>query len=224
MTTPTHVTDPPLAAPQRAKPRLRGVFHQYAFFFFLACGIALVATAASDRIRLAVSIYAATVVALFGVSALYHRITWPPRKRRLMRQLDHSMIFLLIAGTSTPFAALVLSKPLSQIMLYVVWVGALAGICMKFVWIDAPRWLVTGLYLALGWVAVAAVPQIIGQLGMLATCLLCAGGGLYTIGALIYAKRWPDPRPKSFGYHEIFHILVIGAASCHFAAIAFFIV
>jgi hemolysin III len=224
VTSPAQLTDSPLTPPQSVKPRLRGVFHQYAFFFFLASGLAIVAAAPTEKVRWAVSIYALTVVALFGVSALYHRITWPPRKRRFMRRLDHSMIFLLIAGTSTPFAVLVLSKPLSQIMLYVVWLGALAGICMKFAWIDAPRWLVTGIYLALGWAAVAAIPQIVGQVGMLATALLCAGGGMYTIGALIYAKRQPDPRPASFGYHEIFHLLVICAAGFHFAAIAFFLV
>jgi hemolysin III len=206
------------------KPRLRGVSHQWAFFVSLATGVALVLAAPSGRAALATAIYAVSVAGLFGASALYHRISWASVKaRRWMRRLDHSMIFLLIAGTYTPFALLALRGTLATVILIVVWSAAAAGIVLKLVWIDAPKTLVAIIYVALGWVAVAAFPELIARLGVTATALVAAGGVLYTVGALIYAFQRPDPVPAVFGYHEIFHALVIVAAALQYAVVAFYV-
>jgi len=207
------------------KPRLRGVSHQWAFYVSLALGAALVAAAPAGQPRLAAAVYAVSVAALFGTSALYHRITWASQAaRRWMRRLDHSMIFFLIAGTYTPFALLVLDGDLATVILVVVWAGALAGIFMKLVWIDAPKTLVAILYLALGWVAVAAFPSMLDELGITGTALVTIGGLLYTAGALVYAFQRPNPAPTVFGYHEVFHALVILAAALQYAVIAFYVI
>jgi hemolysin III len=207
------------------KPRLRGVSHQWAFYVSLALGAALVAAAEAGQPRLAAAVYAVSVAALFGTSALYHRITWASRAaRRWMKRLDHSMIFFLIAGTYTPFALLVLDGALATVILVVVWSGALAGILMKLVWIDAPKALVAILYLALGWVAVAAFPTLLDELGITGTALVAVGGLLYTAGALVYAFQRPNPAPTVFGYHEVFHALVILAAALQYAVIAFYVI
>jgi hemolysin III len=207
------------------KPRLRGVSHQWAFYVSLALGAALVAAAPAGQPRLAAAVYALSVAALFGTSALYHRITWASQAaRRWMRRLDHSMIFFLIAGTYTPFALLVLDGDLATVILVVVWAGALAGILMKLVWIDAPKTLVAITYLALGWVAVAAFPTMIDELGITGTVLVAVGGLLYTAGALVYAFQRPNPAPTVFGYHEVFHALVILAAALQYAVIAFYVI
>jgi hemolysin III len=202
------------------KPRLRGVSHQYAFFASLITGAVLVLVAPTREATTAAAIYAASVSGLFGASALYHRITWRPAARRWMRRLDHSMIFVLIAGTYTPFGLLVLHGALGTVVLAVVWGGALAGMVLKLAWVDAPKWLMAAIYLALGWVGAATMPQLLSRAGVGAVMLLAAGGVLYSAGAVIYALRRPDPRPKVFGYHEIFHVLVIVAAAAHYAAIA----
>ena len=207
------------------KPRLRGVSHQWAFFVSLASGAALVVAAPAGQPRLAAAIYALSVAALFGTSALYHRITWSTQAaRRWMRRLDHSMIFFLIAGTYTPFALLVLDGDLATVILIVVWAGALAGVLMKLVWIDAPKALVALTYIMLGWVALAAFPAMIEGLGVTASTLVAVGGLLYTVGALVYAFQRPDPVPKVFGYHEVFHALVILAAALQYAVIAFYVI
>ena len=207
------------------KPRLRGVWHQWAFFVSVAIGAALVIAAPSGQPRLAAAIYALTVTALFGTSALYHRVTWASvAARRWMRRLDHSMIFCLIAGTYTPFALLVLDGDLATVILIVVWAGALAGVLMKLVWIDAPKALVAVTYVMLGWVAVAAFPTMIERLGVTASTLVAVGGLLYTLGALVYAFQRPDPAPSVFGYHEVFHALVILAAALQYAVIAFYVI
>ena len=207
------------------KPRLRGVSHQWAFFVSVALGAALVIVAPSGQPRLAAAIYALTVAALFGTSALYHRITWASQAaRRWMRRLDHSMIFCLIAGTYTPFALLVLEGDLATVILIVVWAGALAGVLMKLVWIDAPKALVAVTYIMLGWVAVAAFPAMIERLGVTASALVAVGGLLYTLGALVYAFQRPNPAPSVFGYHEVFHALVILAAALQYAVIAFYVI
>ncbi len=207
------------------KPRLRGVWHQWAFYVSLALGAALVVAAEGGQPRLAAAVYAVSVAALFGTSALYHRITWASQAaRRWMKRLDHSMIFFLIAGTYTPFALLVLDGALATVILAVVWSGALAGIVMKLVWIDAPKALVAILYLALGWVAVAAFPTMLDELGITGTALVAVGGLLYTAGALVYAFQRPDPAPAVFGYHEVFHALVILAAALQYAVIAFYVI
>jgi hemolysin III len=212
------------AAPEvRVKPRLRGVFHQYAFFVSLVGGILLVLLAATTRATLAAAIYAASVSALFGVSALYHRVTWTTPARRRMRRLDHSMIFLLIAGTYTPVGLLVLQGTLATVVLAVVWGGAVAGIVLELAWTGAPRWLGGTVYLALGWVAVVAMPQLFARLGMAGGLLIVAGGLVYSAGAAVYALRRPDPVPAVFGYHEVFHLLVIAGVAAHFLAISLFV-
>jgi hemolysin III len=204
------------------KPRLRGVLHQYSFFVSLVLGAALVVIAPSGRARVAVLIYAFAVSGLLGTSALYHRHTWRPRARAWMRRLDHAMIFVLIAGTYTPFALLVLHGTLAHAILIVVWAGALGGIVLNLVWTTAPKWLSAAVYIALGWVAVVAMPDIATELGPLAVGLVAGGGLLYTAGAVIYAAGRPDPAPQTFGYHEIFHALVVAAALAHFAVVAFY--
>src|SRR5919112_6181489 len=202
------------------KPRLRGVLHQYAFFVSLVLGAVLVILAPDAEARAAAAIYAFAVSGLLGTSALYHRLTWRPRARAWMRRLDHSMIFVLIAGTYTPFALLVLEGSLSRAILIVVWAGALGGIVLNLVWITAPRWLIAAVYVALGWVAVAAMPALADKIGASGVALLMGGGLLYTAGAVIYATQRPDPAPTVFGYHEIFHALVVAAAAAHFAVVA----
>jgi hemolysin III len=202
------------------RPRFRGVSHQYAFFASLITGLVLVLVAPTRKATTAAAIYAASVSGLFGASALYHRVDWRPATRRWMRRLDHSMIFVLIAGTYTPFALLVLHGTIAGVVLGVVWGGALAGVVLKLLWVDAPKWLMAAVYLGLGWVGVATVPQLLSRAGVGAVALMCAGGVLYSAGAVVYALRRPDPRPAVFGYHEIFHLLVIVAAAVHYAAIA----
>jgi hemolysin III len=197
------------------------VSHEYAFFAAVILGVVLVAMAPGGRATVAATIYAGAVCGLFGVSALYHRVTWTPGARRWMRRLDHTMIFVLIAGTYTPVALLALHGTLAAAILVVVWAGALGGVVLKLVWIDAPKRLAAALYLALGWVAVATVPQLGDRLGWGNVALLGIGGLLYTAGAIVYAARRPDPAPTVFGYHEIFHALVILAAALHYGVIAF---
>jgi len=206
------------------KPRLRGVSHQWAFFVSLLTGCALVATAPGGRATVAAAIYAVSVAGLFGSSALYHRITWASAAaRRWMRRLDHSMIFVLIAGTYTPFALLALKGTLATAILVAVWAGAAAGVVMKLVWIDAPKWVVALTYVLLGWVAVAAFPQLYDAVGLTGITMVAGGGLLYTAGAVVYALRRPDPVPTVFGYHEVFHVLVIVAAALQYAVVAFFV-
>jgi hemolysin III len=205
------------------KPRLRGVFHQYAFFVALAAGIVLVSLSDSARELFATWVYAAALAAMFGVSALYHRINWrSARVRAWMRRLDHSTILLLIAGTYTPFALLAFDGRIADVILIVVWAGAAAGLVLNLAWVDAPTWLTAFVFLALGWVGVVAVPELL-DIGVAPAVLVFVGGGLYTLGALAYATKRPNPVPAVFGYHEIFHLLVICAAVAHFVAIAGFV-
>jgi len=211
------------AALAKVKPRFRGVTHQYAFFVSLVVGALLVAFAPTGEARLACAIYAFSVSGLFGTSALYHRISWSPRARRWMRRLDHAMIFVLIAGTYTPFALLALDGTFSTIVLAGVWGGALGGIVLQLVWFDSPKWLSALTYISLGWFAILAGPELTSELGVLAVVLVGIGGALYTTGAVVYAVERPDPVPAVFGYHEIFHALTIVAALSQFAAIAFFV-
>jgi hemolysin III len=208
-----------------SKPRLRGVSHQWAYFVSLATALALLLAAPDGEARLAVGIYALSVAGLFGTSALYHRITWVSQAaRRWMRRLDHSMFFFLIAGTYTPVALLVLDGDLATVIMVVVWAGAVAGIFMKLVWIDAPKTLVALTYLLLGWVAIATIPDMLDKVGVTGTVLVAVGGLLYTAGAIVYALRRPDPAPTVFGYHEVFHALVILAAALQYAVVAFYVI
>ena len=205
------------------KPKLRGVSHEWAFFVSLFLGAGLVVTAKTPEATLAVAIYAVSLSALLGTSALYHRVNWTrPNVRRWMRRLDHSMIFFLIAGTYTPFALLVLDGPLADAILVVVWIGAIAGAIVEMVWIDHPKWVAALIYMSLGWVAAVAFPELWSAIGVAGILLVAAGGIFYTAGAVVYATQRPDPNPSVFGYHEIFHLLVIAAAAAHFAAVAFF--
>lgn len=211
--------------PELVKPRLRGVFHQWACAGAVPLGLVLVVIAGTPRARIALTVYSVSLVALFGISALYHRINWRSlRGRDWMRRLDHSMIFVLIAGSYTPFAALVLHGPLAIAILLAVWAGALLGIAINLVWRGAPPWLRAALYVGLGWIAVAALPQLAAVIGIGGLALLGLGGALYTLGAVVYAVKRPDPVPAVFGYHELFHILVIAAAALQYAVIAFWIV
>jgi hemolysin III len=209
----------------KVKPRLRGVSHSYAFFVSLVLGSGLIVVAQGFEARLAVAIYAISLSALFGVSALYHRVNWQrPSSRRWMRRLDHTMIFVLIAGTVTPFSLLVMSGPLATALLIAVWAGAAAGAIVELVWIDAPKWISATTYIAVGLIGAIGMPAIVAEAGIAAGALIAAGGALYATGAIIYAAERPNPSPTVFGYHEIFHVLVIAAAAAHFAAIALFAV
>lgn len=205
------------------KPKLRGVSHEWAFFVSLFLGAGLIVAAKTPEATLAVAIYAVSLSALLGTSALYHRVNWTrPDVRRWMRRLDHSMIFFLIAGTYTPFALLVLDGPLADAILVVVWAGAFAGALVEMVWIEHPKWVAALIYLSLGWVAAIAFPGLWDEMGVAGTLLVAVGGLLYSAGAVVYAVQRPNPNPRVFGYHEVFHLLVIAAAAAHFAAIAFF--
>jgi len=206
------------------KPRLRGRLHQYAFFIALAAGVVLCAIAASrPGVAPLVSclIYSLTVCGLFGTSALYHRRIWSERGYQIMRRADHSMIFVFIAGTYTPFCVLLLKPATATLMLALIWGGALGGVALKSIWPHLPRWVGAPLYLALGWVAVVILPDILRTGGVAALVLLAAGGVIYSIGAIFYALRRPNPWPAVFGHHEFFHACTLVAALCHHVAVYF---
>lgn len=207
----------------RAKPRLRGLSHEIAFFLALPLGVGLSFEAQTTRGRASAIVFAASVAAMFGASALYHRVTWSPRRRPWLRRLDHAGIYALIAGTYTPFGLLVLSGNWSVAVLAIVWSGAAAAIALKFLWVDAPKWLSAVIGIALGWVGVVVFPQLVARIGLGPSLLVLAGGLAYTAGAVIYALRRPDPVPTVFGYHELFHACVIVAVACHYAAVAFYV-
>ena len=202
------------------KPRLRGVSHQWAFFASLGAGVALIFAASGTTAVIAMSIYAFSLSAMLGTSALYHRVTWTPEVRQWMRRLDHTMIFVFIAGTYTPFALLVMHGTLANVVLIVVWATALGGVILNLVWIDAPYWVTAVIYLSTGWVAIVSLPQLWNEIGPVGVGLIALGGILYSAGAVVYARRKPDPRPEVFGYHEIFHVLVIAAAAVQYVAVA----
>jgi hemolysin III len=218
----TMVSAPPSAARTAVvpeKPLLRGVSHEIAAFAALAAWIGLVAVAAPGPARAAASVYGATLLALFTISALYHRPTWTPRTRLFWRRLDHSAIFLLIAGTYTPFC-LLLGGRTGNLLLCVIWAGAALGIVQAVVWPTAPKPLIAVIYVVLGWVVVPVLPALLQALGLPTIALLGAGGVAYSVGAVVYALRRPDPFPRVFGYHEVFHALVVLAAVLHFVVAA----
>jgi hemolysin III len=220
----SNVSSPTIAETSpRVRPRLRGVLHQLGFV--AACGVGSALVAATDGRRLlAAAVFAASAALMLGTSALYHRITWSPGARLWMRRADHAGIYLLIAGTYTPVGLLALHHSLQVVVLAVVWTGAAAAILTKLFWVHAPKWLSAVLALALGWVGVAAMPQLVHTAGPAAVALLAAGGIAYSAGAIVYARRKPDPIPAVFGYHELFHALTLVALACQYVAIAFFVV
>jgi hemolysin III len=209
------------------KPRMRGLLHAYAFFVALLCGAVLTTLAAtvSGHGRTAAivgcAVYSLTICGLFGISALYHRRAWSPRGRAVMRRLDHSMIFVFIAGTYTPFSVLLLPRLKATVILSIVWGGAALGVIMKMIYPHAARWASAPLYVALGWVALGVLPDILRHGGDPAVVLLLAGGLAYTTGAVFYALRRPNPWPNTFGHHEFFHACTLVAAICHHIAVYF---
>jgi hemolysin III len=206
------------------KPRLRGISHTAAFAAALPLGVLLGLYANTARDRVAVIVFAAAAAVMFGVSALYHRGNWSDRLRRWMRALDHTGIFVMIAGTYTAFGLLVLDGAWRWSVLGIVWAGATCAVLLNVAWRSSPQWLTGVLAIALGWVGVVVAPQFAGEIGVGGMTLVVAGGLAYTVGAVIFAMRRPDPYPKTFGYHEIFHVLVITAVACHYVAVAFFAV
>jgi hemolysin III len=201
------------------KPRFRGRLHQFAFFASIPQGIALVSVAAGWAARLATGIYALSMAAMFAVSASYHRLTWTPRGLFRIKRADHSMIFVLIAGTYTPLSILVLHGVWSVTVLALVWAGAVFGIAMKVFRMEKSQALGGAMYIGLGWLVVIAMPELIRGLSPAPLSLIFAGGVLYTSGAVVLLRRRPDPRPAVFGYHEIWHAMVVAASLCHYAAI-----
>jgi hemolysin III len=202
------------------KPRLRGVLHEAAFAISLVSGTVLICLADGARERLAVAVYAGSVALLFGTSAAYHRGFWSPRAHAVMARLDHSMIFVLIAGSYTPFALLLLHGAMQWVVLGVVWGGAVLGVLIRNAFSTPPRWLFVGLYLALGWIAVGLMPTVLHRGGVAVLVLLAVGGLFYTAGALVYALRRPDPSPRWFGFHEVFHALTLAAFVTHYVAVS----
>ncbi|SEL14193.1 PAQR family membrane homeostasis protein TrhA [Rhodococcus maanshanensis] len=210
-----------LAAPP-VKPRMRGWIHLWAFVVAAIACAALVAFAAqeSGRAAVATAIYSVTVCGVFGVSATYHRVHWTTVRSRIwMKRADHSMIFLFIAGSFTPFALLALPRETGRTLLAVVWAGALAGVALKMLWPTAPRWVGVPLYLILGWAIVPVAGQLVDEVGWLPLILLAVGGVLYSVGAILYATKWPNPWPATFGHHEFFHAGTVIAALCHYIAV-----
>lgn len=210
------------AGPVEVKPRFRGVSHQIAFFCAVIAGGVLVVIAPTAESRIALGIYAISLCGMFGTSALYHRGTWSMETAAFLRGLDHSMIFAFIAGSFTPFAVIVLDDTVGVVMLAVAWGGALGGIALSLGWIEAPRWVTAGAYLALGWASVIGLPQLLDRSGVVAVTMLGAGGVLYSLGAVVYARKSPDPEPLLFGFHEIFHLFVVAAAVVHYIAIVLY--
>ncbi|HJQ48526.1 MAG TPA: hemolysin III family protein [Amycolatopsis sp.] len=211
--------DPPVLD---TRPRFRGRIHFWSFFGAFAGAVTLVtlaATTVSGLAAVATAIYGLTVMGVFGVSALYHRRVWSPRAYTWMRRADHSMIFLFIAGTYTPFTLLSMSKPTGYVILGVVWGGALLGVALKMLWPGAPRWLGVPIYVCLGWVAIFVLPELARHAGVAALVLLLVGGLFYTLGAVFYGVKWPNHWPETFGYHEYFHACTVLAAISHYIAI-----
>ena len=202
------------------RPRMRGVLHAWAVPLAAVVGLVLMVLAEDPRARVGVAVWLVTMTALFAVSATYHRGRWRPQVRVWLQRVDHSMIFVFIAGSYTPLCLLPLDGSKSWLVLAVTWGGAALGVVTRLAWHRAPRWLFVPMYLALGWVALTMLPDLARSAVFYENALIVAGGVLYTLGALVFATRWPDPAPRVFGYHEVFHALTIAAATCHAIAIA----
>jgi len=209
---------------ERVKPRLRGVFHQWAFVLAIPLGILLVLEAGTTRARVAAAVFAISVVTMFGASALYHRPNWTPSRRAWLRRLDHAGIYCLIAGTYTPVGLLVLHGAWQTVVLAIVWSGSASAIFIRLFWITAPKWVSAVVAILLGWVGVVALPEVVAGAGLACMLLILAGGIAYSVGAVVYALKRPDPFPTVFGYHEIFHLLIVVAVALQYSAIAFYVV
>lgn len=204
---------------QQMKPKLRGWLHAGTFPVAVAAGIVLVSLAPSPRARITAAIFSVTAALLFGVSALYHRGHWSPRTTGVLKRLDHANIFLIIAGTYTPFSVLLLPSGPARVLLCLVWGGAVLGVLFRVLWVHAPRWLYVPVYVALGWVAVAYLPHFLSG-GIAAFVLVVVGGVLYTAGGVIYGLKRPNPSPRWFGFHEVFHALTVAAFVSHYVGLS----
>jgi len=213
----TAVTD----AVAAVKPKLRGWLHLATFPLVVAAGIVLIALAPTTAGRVTASVFTVSAALLFGTSALYHRGNWSPRTAILLKRMDHSNIFLIIAGSYTPFAALLLPPGKARTLLLVVWCGAVLGVLFRVFWVGAPRWLYTPVYIALGWVAVFYLPAFLHSGGVALIVLIIVGGALYTVGGVIYGIKRPNPSPRWFGFHEIFHACTVAAFIVHYIAVSF---
>lgn len=213
--------DVPVAEVIAVKPRMRGLSHYYAFFLSLAAGTLLVVTAPRGLATWTALVYALSISAMLGASSLLHRGTWTPAQARILTKLDHTCIYLLIAGTYTPISLIAMSGVIRALVFSVVWLGAIVGIALEWLWYRPPRGWVTTNYIVVGWVALVALPQLWTSLGVAGFLLVLLGGLSYTVGAVIHAAQRPDPWPEVFGYHELFHVFVLVALVLHFAAIAF---
>jgi hemolysin III len=202
------------------KPQLRGWIHLGTFPVVVAAGIVLVVLSPGGTPRVATAVFAVTAALLFGTSALYHRGRWSPRWAGILKRLDHSNIFLIIAGTYTPFAVTLLPSAQERSLLWVVWGGAILGVAFRVLWVGAPRWLYTPVYVALGWVAVFYIPEFLHHGGVGVISLIAIGGLLYTAGALVYATKRPNPSPRWFGFHEVFHVFTVAAFVVHYVAVS----
>ncbi len=211
-------------AAQPIRPLLRGVLHEVAFAVALVLGTLVVVDTHQARRVVAAAVFAGSVAAMLGISALYHRVTWEPQIRQWMRRADHAGIYTLIAGTYTPVGLLTLHGPLQSVVLAVVWSGAATATLLKLFWVRAPKWLSVAIAISLGWVGVVAVPQLLRTAGVTPLVLLAAGGVAYTLGGIVYACRRPDLAPRVFGYHELFHALTLVALACQYSAIVFFVI
>jgi hemolysin III len=215
-----HVADDVDAMVQGLKPHLRGWLHAGTFPLAVAAGIVLVALSDGTRQTVANAVYGASAALLFGISALYHRGTWSPAAEKRLKRLDHSNIFLIIAGTYTPFSVILLDGRGGTTLLWIVWAAALGGIAFRVLWVGAPRWLYTPVYIGLGWVAVFYLGDIMSTGGAAVVSLLAVGGVLYSAGGVVYALKRPNPSPRWFGFHEVFHAMTLGAYVVHYIAVS----
>ncbi|WP_103502461.1 hemolysin III family protein [Streptomyces sp. SM12] len=213
------MTPLPVVGVTPVKPRLRGWLHAGMFPAVLVAGLVLTALADTPRVRVACAIYALTACLLFGISALYHRGEWGPRAAAVLRRMDHANIFLIIAGTYTPLTILLLEDGRQQLLLWGIWAAAAAGIAFRVFWVGAPRWLYTPCYIAMGWAAVFFLPDFLQAGGIAVLVLVIVGGLLYSAGGLVYGIKRPNPSPRWFGFHEVFHSLTLAAFAAHYVGI-----
>lgn len=214
------VVDAAREGAEAVKPRLRGAIHAVTFPLAVIGGILLTIWAPATAPRVSVAVFAVTAALLFGTSAVYHLGTWSPVVAARLRRADHSNIFLIIAGTYTPLCVLLLDESLTRVLLVLVWGGSLIGLAARMIWLNAPRWVYTPVYIALGWVAVGYMKSFYDTGGAAIVALIATGGLAYTLGAVVYAMKRPNPSPRWFGFHEVFHVATVIGFWCHFAAVA----